>query len=192
MGLLLPATTSHSRRARSWPFRGRRDAPPLPWCVASRPRDWRPSWWQRSDRRVSAVHPAAAPGPANAQMGVCVQLPYCCRPFFTILLPTARCSELVGGRDAHAPSHGERSAHVPAMSSSEFDGAGIGRAHPLTVDPDGHLARVESHELADLHEGDPALGHEPADEHHFDTQPLGQLLHINQRRSPGAAPVVLG
>ena len=63
--------------------------------------------------------------------------------------------------------------------------AGLTRAHPLTVDPDRHLARVESHELADLQEGDPALGHEPAHEDHFDTEPLGQLLHINQRRSPG-------
>lgn len=56
----------------------------------------------------------------------------------------------------------------------------MGRSDPLGGDPALDLVGVEADELADLDERDPVLGHQPADEDHFDAQPGRDGGHIEQ------------
>ncbi len=55
-----------------------------------------------------------------------------------------------------------------------------GRLHSLRIDPSQDLVGVEAHELADLHEGDPAFAHQPADEDDLDPEPLRHSLDVEE------------
>jgi len=48
------------------------------------------------------------------------------------------------------------------------------------IDPDGDLTRVEADVVADLHEGDAALAHEPSDMANPDSEDLGYSLDVEK------------